>query len=212
MVPWLISDPHFWHYNIIKYCSRPQDCFAKIEANWQKLVPSTDAVVCLGDFAFTSRKRSVGRATKEDVKDLLGDLPGTKYLIKGNHDKGTQWMLEAGFDQVWEPGTVHELGGFTFGVLGLHSKVPELPEDGIYLSHRPVAGIRMPYFHGHIHNNPVPFDDQFNYYDMPKILGRNICVEVTNYQPMPVPALLGDIEWMEASMPIEKRRSGDGKD
>jgi calcineurin-like phosphoesterase family protein len=74
------SDPHFWHANVIRYCSRP---FASIEEmngalikNWNDVVKPDDVVYCLGDFSLAFRP----------VEAYSSILNGTKYLVPGNHD------------------------------------------------------------------------------------------------------------------------------
>lgn len=75
----LISDTHFGHTNIIKYCDRP---FATVEEmdqalieNWNSTVSKNDKVYHLGDVTMSTRKLKV-----------LEELNGNKILIKGNHD------------------------------------------------------------------------------------------------------------------------------
>ncbi len=83
---YLISDTHFNHENIIKYCARP---FANIkEMNkeiinyWNSVIAPYDKVYFLGDFAF----RNGG--------EILNKLNGEITFIKGNHDKkGEQYKI-----------------------------------------------------------------------------------------------------------------------
>lgn len=77
-----IADLHLGHANIIKLCYRP---FTSVEEmnqtlidNWNSVVTDKDEVFILGDFCFRSQKNPVS---------FLKQLNGTKYLIKGNHDK-----------------------------------------------------------------------------------------------------------------------------
>ena len=81
MTVWFTSDIHFGHKNILKFCKRP---FATVEEmdetlirRWQETVEPGDAVYVVGDFSFY-------RAPK--TNDILKQLPGQKFLIKGNHD------------------------------------------------------------------------------------------------------------------------------
>jgi calcineurin-like phosphoesterase family protein len=74
------SDLHFYHANVLKYCSRP---FADVEEmnkalikNWNDTVKPEDTVYCLGDFSLAA----------QPVQVFTPVLNGTKYLIPGNHD------------------------------------------------------------------------------------------------------------------------------
>ena len=55
MNTWLISDTHFDHANIIKYCNRPfkdvDEMNNTIWQNWNSVVDADDIVYHLGDFA-----------------------------------------------------------------------------------------------------------------------------------------------------------------
>ncbi|MCL2034719.1 MAG: metallophosphoesterase [Oscillospiraceae bacterium] len=74
---------------------KPMDIFMgwenhteKLIANWNDSVKSCDAVVIAGDISW-------GMTLQESLPDfqLLHSLPGTKILIKGNHD---YWWTSAG--------------------------------------------------------------------------------------------------------------------
>ena len=197
----VISDTHFFHANITKYCSRPADVDALMEKNWREIVRCNDIVIHLGDFAF----KDAGRAA-----ELCKRLPGTKILILGNHDRSRATMRKIGFDEVWPPSKDFRIvGEYMFQVID--GRVPVIADSSIIkLSHRPIPDVDFPYFHGHIHNNPCPFDDDRHYYPMPRIRGRNVCVEVINYRPVPLMALLGDLDWMEKNLPIKPRSGKDG--
>lgn len=77
---YLVSDTHFNHYNIIKYCNRPfvsiKEMNETIIKNWNESVSTEDTVFFLGDFAFNNHDY------------FLKQLNGNIYFIKGNHDKG----------------------------------------------------------------------------------------------------------------------------
>ncbi|AIJ05417.1 hypothetical protein JH146_0568 [Methanocaldococcus bathoardescens] len=81
---YLISDTHFNHANIIKYCNRP---FSNVEEmnktlikNWNNIVRDKDIVYFLGDFVLSKNKI-------EKAKELMKSLNGKIIFIKGNHDK-----------------------------------------------------------------------------------------------------------------------------
>ena len=76
-----ISDTHFGHENIIKYCNRPfkntLEMREELILRWNKKVPPDATVFHMGDFAF---------ADKMEVADILNRLNGRIILIRGNHD------------------------------------------------------------------------------------------------------------------------------
>lgn len=75
------SDTHFSHKNIIRYCDRP---FASVEemnkgiiTMWNETVPKDGIVFHMGDVCFGGNAR---------WEEMLSQLNGTIYLIRGNHD------------------------------------------------------------------------------------------------------------------------------
>ena len=76
---YFISDLHFGHENIIKYCNRPFDSTAEMDEElikkWNEKVKPEDTVYVLGDIALSKFK-----------VDLIVRLNGKKHLIIGNHD------------------------------------------------------------------------------------------------------------------------------
>ena len=75
---WIISDTHFFHENIGRYCSRPDNWQELIIKNWNDLVTPDETVLHLGDFA-------LGNKSNFDL--LSGMLRGSLFLIQGNHDR-----------------------------------------------------------------------------------------------------------------------------
>jgi calcineurin-like phosphoesterase family protein len=75
----LISDTHFGHTNIIKYCDRPfanaDEMDEALIKNWNSVVGPQDKVYHLGDVTLSTKKMWI-----------MDHLNGTKVLIKGNHD------------------------------------------------------------------------------------------------------------------------------
>ncbi len=77
----IISDTHFNHKNIIKYCDRNFNSVEEMNEfiidKWNSEVSHEDIVLHLGDFA---------KGNKEEIRRLRKRLQGTIILIKGNHD------------------------------------------------------------------------------------------------------------------------------
>jgi len=76
------SDLHLGHTNILKYDNRPfssiRDHDKTIINNWNSIVNDEDDIFFLGDFALTYPSYA---------ENLMLQLQGNKYFIKGNHDK-----------------------------------------------------------------------------------------------------------------------------
>jgi len=102
---YVISDTHFNHKNVIRYCDRPWctnnvshvrdvECpYCDIEkmnddiiSNWNSVVSDEDTVLHLGDYCFGNRKMA---------EDITNRLNGKIYLIRGNHDRGSKTLYES---------------------------------------------------------------------------------------------------------------------
>lgn len=165
----VISDTHFYHDNIVKYCMRPgfkdygnHDYNRHNEImidNWIERIGPNDRILHLGDIAF------VNQYTKQDVTDLFNDLPGDKYLIKGNHDTKTKSFYESLSFTVIEPFTMKWKGhNFSF------SHYPK--------KHLKAKEINI---HGHIHNNAIGFATKRH---------KNVSVEVISFSPQPIELIM----------------------
>lgn len=93
MSVWFCSDLHFGHKNIQKFrhhVTSEEDNRNKIKKDWKTLVTKRDDVYVLGDACFTM-----------DTINDFQELPGRKFLIRGNHDElDTQVYLKV-FDSVY---------------------------------------------------------------------------------------------------------------
>lgn len=99
--PWLWSDQHLGHANIIKYCGRPFRHVAEMDekffTEWNANVGPEDTVVFVGDLA-------MGRALNQGTYNRIQGLPGKrKILVPGNHDVTARGgvLLVKGFDAVY---------------------------------------------------------------------------------------------------------------
>jgi calcineurin-like phosphoesterase family protein len=130
---WIISDTHFFHANIGRYCDRPEGWQNKIIENWNHFIQSDEVVFHLGDLA-------LGR--KDHLISLIPQLNGQLFLMRGNHDRRSKsFYQELNISLVPDP------------YLMIHP-------SGIRLmfSHRPILTLEpnLLNLHGHIHNNPAP--------------------------------------------------------
>ncbi|MDD2356468.1 MAG: metallophosphoesterase family protein [Thiovulaceae bacterium] len=91
----IVADTHFGHANVLEYepdrktvlGDNPDQRMADL---WNKTVGVDDIVFHLGDFSWKS----------ESIQTWALKLNGTKYLLRGNHDKAPQVYLENGFTEV----------------------------------------------------------------------------------------------------------------
>jgi calcineurin-like phosphoesterase family protein len=151
---WIISDTHFFHENIGKYCNRPENWQDLIIENWNRLISPDENVLHLGDYCFGS---------KDAVQHMTNILQGRLFLIRGNHDRrGKAFFQGLGIRLIPDPFFV-EYGDQC--ILFSHRPIIPLPEGCINL-------------HGHIHNNILPPEEsQLGENHI------NMSVEVREYRP-----------------------------
>ena len=125
---WFCSDLHFGHKNIGIFRNLPseEENRRRISKDWNDLVTKRDIVYVLGDACFTM-----------DTVEDFALLPGSKVLIRGNHDLlDTQVYLKY-FKSV-------------YGIL----KYKEF-----WLSHAPIHPLELRgkvNLHGHVHYASIP--------------------------------------------------------
>jgi len=127
---YLITDTHWYHDKMQKFCGRPADFGRKIINGWKATVSPQDIVYHLGDVTW---------GTQEQLTSIMAELPGTKILVRGNHDRNhsNNWFIQAGFSAVLEKAQVS-------GVILSH--IPAImTEEEI---ERGIINV-----HGHFHNN-----------------------------------------------------------
>lgn len=150
-----ISDTHFGHANIIKYCNRPflsvEDMDEALIRNWNSIVSANDTVIHVGDFSLHNKVWK--------LKDYVSKLNGCKILVRGNHDQTTKKMLEAGFNEVHNSLI---LNGVYFQHHPLQNK-EDLPDDCSML------------IHGHCHNDTPLVESYWS---------RNVSCENVGYTPI----------------------------
>lgn len=124
------SDPHLGHRNIAKFrkfVSSSKENTDLYVADWKRNVSKRDTVYMLGDVAFDT-----------ESLDILSWLPGTKILIKGNHDDYVATQLQAN--------VFKEIHGI-------------ISYKGFWLSHCPIHPAEMrkrkANIHGHVHENSI---------------------------------------------------------
>ncbi len=133
MTTYFGADWHLYHKKILEFTNRPfddieimKDCFIY---EWKQKVSKEDTVYLLGDISFSNK-------AIEDLKDL----PGTKILIKGNHDPNSFSFDE----EIWEDTCEY--------------RYININEYKLILCHYPIESWRNMkhgsiHLHGHTHNN-----------------------------------------------------------
>ena len=129
---YVITDTHHYHDRIVtQFIFRPANFNELIIKNWQTTIKENDIVFHLGDVIW---------GNKEQLKSIMDQLPGTKILIRGNHDKNhsNNWFLDCGFSVVLQKAQ--------FGNIILSHTPSILNEEEI---ERGIINV-----HGHFHSNP----------------------------------------------------------
>ena len=110
---YFISDLHFFHSNIFKYEPIRKEKFKdhknyiqSIIKKWNSKVQKDDEVYILGDLfvGYNQIKRDLELKVTQDefAKSILYKLNGTKYLVRGNHDKKTDtWYKKVGIKDIY---------------------------------------------------------------------------------------------------------------
>jgi len=160
---WVISDTHFGHDNIIKYCGRPfkdaKEADEVMIENWNRTVKPSDIVYHLGDVHFYKKE--------VEAYETLKALQGHKRLIVGNHDDVPQLVRSGMFEKImlWR---VWKDFGIIMSHIPMHVSQLELKRFGDHMIN----------VHGHIHDQ-----------DSPEGPYRNVSVEKIGYTPINIEEL-----------------------
>lgn len=87
------SDHHFYHANIIEYCSRPfkdvNEMNLTMIRKWNERINPEDTVFHLGDFCL-SKSTEAPEARKDAYEFVREQLKGNIIFLRGNHDKNNK--------------------------------------------------------------------------------------------------------------------------
>ena len=152
MAIYFSSDTHYFHANIIKYCSRPfqsiEHMHSELISRWNKVVGPDDIGIFVGDLSagLGGRKRELG--------EVIKSLNGKKIFVRGNHDHiEDEWYLQAGFLRVAESIVLGRVLVVHFPLEEAISRKLDRPEW---------SGIEH-VVHGHVHRVGVPnYESHFN--------------------------------------------------
>ncbi|MDD5098718.1 MAG: metallophosphoesterase family protein [Candidatus Pacebacteria bacterium] len=155
---WIISDTHFGHENVKKYCGRPDD-FENITFENLKKIPEEDVLIHLGDVAFGN--------TKEMHEKYIKPIKCKKILILGNHDrKGKQWFLSNGWDEVFKSGELKIV--LRGGKMIVFSHIKLLEEETVNYSYN---------IFGHVHEKEIELTKKQIVYSLEKEGYRPVLLE-----------------------------------
>lgn len=128
----LTSDTHFGHRRLVDY-GRPEDFNERIVENWKKAVRDNNIVLHLGDLSMINKERTI---------EYTSQLPGIKYLIRGNHDRHSeQWFADVGFIVIPKCYWIYkDKYDVRHNILFTHEPVLNLPDGWFNI-------------HGHTHGN-----------------------------------------------------------
>lgn len=163
------SDTHFRHERVLQFSRRPfasiEDMDAALVRNWRDRVSDDDVIYHLGDVAWK---------TNASVRALIGDLPGTKHLLVGNHDHSFTRKLAA-----WAS---------VQSYLELQVDRPAGDRLLLVLCHYPFAVWRDSHrgslsLHGHSHGTFPPSCQQMD-----------VGVDCTAYAPISLPEVLARLQ------------------
>lgn len=162
-----ISDLHFFHDNIRKFCNRPfetvEEMNEQLIKNWNSVVEDNDEVYVLGDMFFKSN-------SPDAVRGILRKLKGKKYLIHGNHDK---WCNDKEL-QTW------------FEWIKIYDEIND-QDRRVILFHYPIEEWNGYYrdsycLYGHVHNTEEHLAAINNRY--------NVSADVINFTPQTLDQLI----------------------
>lgn len=164
------SDLHFYHDNVIKHQNRPflnvEEMNQSLIYNWNKKVGISDEIYILGDVTMKGTTY---------IQELLAQLNGYKYLIKGNHDR---FADQATFDEsafAWIE-NYHELNYQNEHFILFHYPIEEW-------NHFFRGSIHL---HGHQHNN-----SDYNVQNLEKGLRRfDVGVDANDMSPISIEEII----------------------
>jgi calcineurin-like phosphoesterase family protein len=137
--------------------------------SWNKVVGPEDIVYFLGDFAM--------KASKTQIFNILDQLNGTKYFIKGNHDRShiLNSLVSNGKIEWWKYNYdfSYDYKGKTYDFCLSHHP------------HYPIGGSEIICLFGHIHERIL----EDNKYNM-----LNLSVENIGYEPISIETIIESVE------------------
>jgi calcineurin-like phosphoesterase family protein len=173
------SDLHLGHSKIIEYENRPfnsvEEMNAELIRRWNNKVKKGDEVYVIGDFSFMKG---------EPTNEVLKQLNGQKFLVKGNHDAfiSDKRFDPSGFVWIKDYARVKDNNGpWTNGI-------------ELVLFHYPIAVWESQHhgcahLYGHVHGTKHNQHEQAP--DVTKLPNAfNVGVDVNDYEPKTIEELI----------------------
>ena len=185
---WVWSDLHLGDTEVMEYCRRP---FGDADAMGRAIMAAWTAAVEPDDTILNGGDIALSSALGKTHRTAIREAPGRKLLVVGNHDFNLRsGLLDTAGHDTWT------------GVLVIETDPP------IVMTHVPMGMLPPGWvnLHGHVHNHAPPGDT-------PHI---NVCVEHTDYRPLPLGSLVtlakhllaGDVR--EGATTDERIRNAEG--
>lgn len=136
----LTSDTHYGHKAILGYSNRPFMSIYHMEteliARYNSKIGPNDTVLWVGDCFFCN---------KNDAKQIMSRLNGTKIVVLGNHDRNPGPMADIGFTIAMEQCVIN--------IAGQTVRVSHYPyDDKRYPERAPKKSKEEMLIHGHTHS------------------------------------------------------------
>ena len=184
---YVISDCHFGHMQILKYCKRPfkdvEEMDAELIRRWNEVVLPSDTIYHIGDFkmgATPDTFQPVGSRSiteKAFIDSIVKQLNGNKIWLKGDHREPPNTVDNAKL----------QYEGYNFVMV--HE-----PEKAFDAGFVPSACNWL--LHGHKHNHEL---QDFPFFNRRKHR-FNVSAELINYRPVPLATLVDIINGHELRM------------
>ena len=182
------SDLHFGHKNAITFTNRPfadvEEMDQKLIENWNKKVHANDEVYILGDLTMKG---------PQYAQDILSQLKGRKYLVRGNHDN----FVDGRDFETWRFEWIKDYYRMNY------------MNNRIILCHYPFAEWDCArhgslHLHGHIHSSP-----EYNLAQREAGMFRyDVGVDANNYAPVSLKEIEAFFECVENGWPAHTDRDG----
>ena len=173
------ADTHFCHGNIIGSCNRPfrdvHEMNREMIKRWNHYVTDHDEVYILGDFMY--------KGTGKEATNILAQLKGRKYLIRGNHEK----YLDD--PQFWQGAFEWVEDYYVLNYEGVEIILFHFPILQWHKSHH--GSIHL---YGHVHNSGER-DTEFG--GKLRMLGPrafNVGVDVNDFYPVSIKAIMDKVK------------------